>query len=262
MNRQAYKDTARQGILTEAEVGRAPMHASHKELVLQHYHRLLRVAAEHDVGAIGRYTTKLAAREQLARMTLVVRDYLWRQARGDFVEDDDVESMVVDVVDASFFVSGREGTFAQPAFVNPLLFGREQEIVALMQEWSAQGTDDVIELWNLRMQAGEKVLPDGGPPGEDMGAEIGWDYVLRRSVSENDVLYRAQKAEKGTDCQEYPLKSRGRSVRRLLRRVDSSKTLAWPPAGGCLMIPSRRSRAGTGLSAIPSSSSSDYGSPG
>lgn len=85
------------------------MEEFHKDLAILHFHRLKRVLAEDDDDAIARYTNKDAAREQLARMTLVIRDHVAHRARGE-IEENAIESMIIDVVDASFFASGKERT--------------------------------------------------------------------------------------------------------------------------------------------------------
>ena len=91
-----------QSIITEEDLYTAPMEHCHKELVLRHYRRLQSILDEHDEAAIGTYTNKQAAREQLARMTLIIRDYMAMQP------SEGIESMVADIVDASFFVGGTQ----------------------------------------------------------------------------------------------------------------------------------------------------------
>ena len=118
-------------ILQERDILSAPLATEHKHLVLRHFHRLRKILDEPDEDATGRYTSKQAGREQFARMTLVFRDYIAAQARGEI--DSECESMVADIIDASFYVAGREHTFSQPAFTDPLLLGREHEIASLVQ---------------------------------------------------------------------------------------------------------------------------------
>lgn len=92
-------------VLEEVDILAAPMEFEHKHLVLLHFHRLRGILDESDEDAIGGYTTKQAAREQLARMTLIFRDYESKVRNGEI--DEVVESMVADVVDASFALGGR-----------------------------------------------------------------------------------------------------------------------------------------------------------
>ena len=206
-------------IIKEIDVLSAPMATDHKLLVLRHFRRLRKIIDEDDEDNLSGYTSKQAAREQLARMTLVFRDYMAMHARGEI--GDEVESMVADVVDASFFIAGREHTFEQPTFANPLLMGREQEIVALMQELRAGNVDDVV-LWNVQSTAEEKVVPDTSSGGEDIGRELDWTRVLCRSSSEDNVLFH-----RGGNV---VVKDRPKWQRSLSKRRLSSLDKAWPPA--------------------------------
>lgn len=160
----------------------------HKHIVLRHFRRLHRIIDEEDEDAVGGYTTKAAAREQLARMTLVFRDYAERFKRGE-CDEDGFESMVADVVDASLFVGGRQGSFEQPAFANALLAGREQEVAILMQELEAGNVDDVIELWNVRSPA-KSVVPDSGAEVVNIGEGIDWTTALCRARTEDNYLHK------------------------------------------------------------------------
>ena len=204
-------------IIKEIDVLTAPMPTEHKHLVLRHFRRLRKIIDEDDEDAIGRYTSKQAAREQLARMTLVFRDYTARYSNGEI--DDDVKSMVADVVDASFFVGGQNGTFHQPAFPNALLHGREQEIAILMQELQAGNVDDVVELWNVQ-PTNKNVLPDAVKV-DHLGRDIDWTRVLCRSSSEDDLLHCRSKR---TIVKNKPKVERTLSQRNL---ADLDRT--WPP---------------------------------
>ncbi|KAK3718896.1 hypothetical protein LTR37_004812 [Vermiconidia calcicola] len=220
-------------IIKEIDVLSAPMAIDHKLLVLRHFRRLRNIIDEDDEDRLSRYTSKQAAREQLARMTLVFRDYMAMHARGEI--GDEVESMVADVVDASFFVVGREHTFEQPTFANPLLLGREQEIVALMQELRAGNVDDVVELWNIQPTTEAKVVPDTSSGGEDIGRELDWTRVLCRSSSEDNVLFH-----RGGNV---VVKDRPEWQRSLSKRNLSALDKAWPPASMAV-----RPRSGTDIS--------------
>ncbi|EMC91270.1 hypothetical protein BAUCODRAFT_320095 [Baudoinia panamericana UAMH 10762] len=247
--------------LTELEISSAPMEQCHKDLAIMHLRRLSRIAWEddnvHDKDALPQYTTKEAAREQLARMTVIVREY---RAAGERAKRDEQEagfegdgedmfseSMVHDLTDAAFFVSGRRGTFNQPVFANPLSIGREQEVAAFMQEVQAESVDDVIELWNLPQYA--TPLPDGPHcAGEDLGAGIDWTAkVLKGSVSEDNLIaglvrFKARAGVRapvavGVPPSTDPLMDRKRRTEILLQRGASRTDMSWPPP------PPRRSRA-------------------
>lgn len=158
------------------------MEQCHKELVIKHLRRLHRIISEHDESSIGQYTHKQAAREQLARVTLIIRDYM----RIPYT--DNMESMVADVVDGSYYVEGTQDTYNQPIFVNSALFSREQELAVMIQEQSAESVDDVIELWNVIPEKSNKVLPDSCPRA-DIGCDIDWNEVLCKSRSESNLLH-------------------------------------------------------------------------
>lgn len=200
-------------IITEGDLWSAPMEHCHKELVVRHYRRLNRILHEVDEAAIGTYTNKQAAREQLARMTLIIRAYM---ALGS---QNAIESMVADVVDASFSICGTQSPFHHTAFVNSTLWGREQEVAALMQELSAGDVDYVIELWNLVPEKSYKVVPDSSVV-EDIGKDVDWNNVLFRSRSEDDIAYHRQGMAIGNhELWEEEL------LTRELEQLD----LAWPP---------------------------------
>lgn len=204
-------------IIQEVDVLSAPMEVEHKHLVLRHFHRLRKILDEPDEDAIGRYTSKQAAREQLARMTLIFRDYEARRRRGEI--DETVESMVADVIDASFVVGGRRGTYDQPVFPCPLLMGREQEIAALMQELEAGDVNDVIELWNAPPKAG-KVLPDYSVV-NNIADDIDWTSNLVRSKSEDNIVYYRRPR--------VVIKDRPKFTRNLSTRNVGHLECTWPP---------------------------------
>lgn len=200
-------------IMTEGDLWSAPMADCHKELVVRHYRRLNRILHEADEAAIGTYTNKQAAREQLDRMTLIIRDYMALDSH------DAMESMVADVIDASFSVCGTQLPFHHTTFVNSTLWGREQEVAALMQELSAGDVDDVIELWNLVPDRNYKVVPDSSAV-EDIGKDVDWNNVLFRSRSEDNIAYHRQGLAIGNhELWEEEL------LTRELEQLD----LAWPP---------------------------------
>ena len=127
-----------------------------------------------------------------------------------------------------------------------------------MQETKAQGSDDMTELWHARSPRIEsKVLPDTQEHGEDLIADIDWDRLFRRSISDNDIAYRYREASKfgmalwitrGEDEEsvrrdyEQPL-CRPEQIKALLKRSDSSKSLRWPPVESSPYQPKRRVRS-------------------
>lgn len=204
-------------IIQEVDVLNAPMEVEHKHLVLRHFYRLRKILDESDQDAIGRYTNKQAALEQLARMTLVFRDYETRMKNGEIGEP--VESMVADIIEASFVVSGKRGTYEQPIFACPLLMGREQELAALMQEVEAGNADDVLELWNAPPKA-EKVLPDHSGV-NNIAGDINWTRSLVRSKSENNLVYHRHP--------EITIEDRPKFTRELSQGNVSDWDYSWPP---------------------------------
>ncbi|KAK4500249.1 hypothetical protein PRZ48_008438 [Zasmidium cellare] len=200
-------------IITEEDLWSTPMESCHKELVVGHYRRLNKILHEADEAAIGTYTNKQAAREQLARMTLIIRDYMKSPS------SDTIESMVADVVDASFSICGTQSSFHQPTFVNSTLWGREQEIAALMQELSAGDVDDVLELWNVVPEKSNKVVPDSSAV-EDIGREVDWNGVLFRSRSEDNITH---------DRQDLTIENQELWEEDLVKRELEQLDLAWLP---------------------------------
>lgn len=205
-------------IIQEVDVLSAPMEIAHKHLVLRHFRSLRKIIDEPDEDTIGEYTSKQAAREQLARMTLVFRDYGARRKRGEI--DETCESMVADVVDASFAIGGRRGTYDQPVFASALLMGREQEIAALMQERDAGDVDEVIELWHAPPRK-ENVLPDK-TNSENVAADIDWTSKLMRCKSEDNITYDHE--PRGT------IIDRPKFIRQLSQQDPDNLKYTWPPS--------------------------------
>lgn len=206
----------------ELDIESVPMEPCHRELILRHYNRLTRIIHERDEASIGNYTNKQAAREQLARMALVIRDYaaLNKKCCSSSSDEDCIESMVSDIIDASFSLAGTQSTWSQPIFITPQLWGREQEIAALMQEIDAESSDDVLELWNLVPQKIDKVVPGVGKNEKDLAKDVDWNNVLCRSRSENHLLHYKQEFEI-QDAETW----RNELQHRELEQLD----LIWPP---------------------------------
>ncbi|KAK5137687.1 hypothetical protein LTR08_007982 [Meristemomyces frigidus] len=223
-----------EGILTEAEIQAAPLEPCHRDLTLTHFHRLTRTLAAADKDLVGRYTTRVSAREHLARLTLVIRAYTCSVPTRD-VEDDDgtIESMIADVVDASLFVSGTQGTFSQPAFPNPLSPGREHEIAALMQELSASGASssvDALELWDALPPASHpssdtKILPDHEAAWPTGLGKPDWPQIFLRSRrSDDDLAYH-------TRDKTFTAREQAVIAMRLRTPLECRLRYHWPPAG-------------------------------
>jgi len=173
-------------------------------------------------------------------VTLAIRDYSAAHAEGK-LDDDAIESTIVDIIDASFFVSGQNGTFSQPAFVSPHFFGREQEIAALMQESAAGHVDDALELWNVE-PGPTTVVPDEAAARRDIGEGVDWSRVLTRSRSHDDVTHRCPHGG--------PRMGKQRMERRLMKRVESHNALQWPPSPWERMRWTQRPRSSTDVSDV------------
>lgn len=107
------------------------MEDCHKEQVIKRYHRLCSTISKPEQLTRGTFTHKSIAREQLARMALVIRDYelLHRSAiEQGASRDHKYESMATDILDASLSVQGTEPSI----FPLPQLMQREEEIASLM----------------------------------------------------------------------------------------------------------------------------------
>lgn len=207
----------------ELDIESVPMDPCHRELILRHYSRLTHIIHERDEAAIGNYTNKQATREQLARMALVIRDYaaLNKDRCSSSSDEACIESMVSDIVDASFSLTGTQSTWSQTIFITPQLWGREQEIAALMQEIDAESGDDVLELWTLVPEKSDKVVPGVRDQDKDLAKDVDWNYVLCRSRSENHLLHYRQEFEIHD-----PETWRKELQHRELEQLD----LIWPPA--------------------------------
>lgn len=169
--------------MTMSDLRFAPMEDCHKELVVSHYHRLFNILVEPDQLVLDSYTHKKAAREQIARMTLVIRYYMIlhrTNIRQGGSPNDTFETMVIDVVDAAMYLQ----TSRAPAF--PPYLGGEEESSFFMQELSSVASTDGSE--NCGLAA--KNLPDRDSCSIDIGEGIQSDQYIRRSRSEDNFLHR------------------------------------------------------------------------
>ncbi|KAK4951837.1 hypothetical protein LTR10_009757 [Elasticomyces elasticus] len=227
------------GVCTEAEINATPLVECHKELALMHLRRLLRIAMEDDPNAIPAYTTKRVAREQLARMTIVIRNFVahYHRKHRKIPERLDKggcacgESIIMDIIDASFSVPGVTGNLTIPAFPLPLRDYNEQEVAALVRESYAyelgEGADwPEVEPWPIYY---EHVVP-GGPvntAGENIGGHIDWNTMCRRSSDNHVIYYRGNEpaeilALKKAAIHLSDIMQKGRKTR---------NTHSWPPTG-------------------------------
>lgn len=216
-----------------SELSSIPIDPCHAELIKHHYDRLVHNIHSTPEHAIGRYTNKQAACEQLARMTLIIRDYIehfkkCRESGRLEVYDEPIESMISDVVEASLTTTGAGAKWSEAVFVNSQLWGREQEIMTIMQEQSAESVDDVLELWNTPQSTldSPKVLPDHAEREElDLGKDIDWNQHLLRYRSQSNLnVFR-----RDLESDEFEIEDFGQWSEDLLHRKLEELDLQWPP---------------------------------
>ncbi|KAK3633966.1 hypothetical protein LTR56_015576 [Elasticomyces elasticus] len=223
------------GVCTEEEINATPLAGSHKELALLHLRRLLRIAMEDDPHAIPAYTTKRVAREQLARMTIVIRNFVahYRRKHRQIPERLDKgdcacgESIIMDIIDASFSVPGVTGNLTIPAFPLPLRDYNELEVAALVREsYAHELGDPEMEPWPIYY---EHVVP-GGPvntAGENIGGHIDWGTMCRRSSDDHVKYYRGNEP-----AEILALKKAAIHLRDVMQKGRKTRnTHSWPPTG-------------------------------
>ncbi|KAK3075700.1 hypothetical protein LTR53_000742 [Teratosphaeriaceae sp. CCFEE 6253] len=180
-------------IVSEEEILATPLDDSHKELALKHHRRLMRIASTEDPPCRPMYTTPGLAREQLARMTLVIRDFMkWYRAQPEMEEVEVVgESVIVDIIDACLHVPGLTGNWLSPAFHEPLADGRERAIATMLQESFHSNPDDLSRHTDLEPfpEYKETVVPDYTRPPHWLGADLDWNRDMRRTFSDSDMLH-------------------------------------------------------------------------
>jgi hypothetical protein len=177
------------------------MPTEHQDLVIQHIDRLNKIIYARSKRDIGRYTDRETAVRQLARMTIVFLRYTRKRTRGELKIDkdtdgdaDEVESMVADLVDASFSVdkAARASNHAVIGSINydhghELGFGEEQECERLVQEILAESVDQVSELWLLQPAwKDETILPDGSDS-DDLGKDVDFDYCYAADATDPET---------------------------------------------------------------------------
>jgi hypothetical protein len=134
-------------------------------------------------------------------MTVVFLRYTRKHSRGELKIDkdtdgdaDEVESMVADLVDASFSVdkAARESNHTVIGSINhdhghELGFGEEQECERLVQEILAESVDQVSELWLLQLAwKGETILPEGSGS-DDLGKDVDFDYYYAAHATDPNI---------------------------------------------------------------------------
>ena len=199
--------------ISENDLESAPMPRAHKQRVASHIRRLWKTIQTPNPTRIPGYTNKSAARKQLARMSVVFRDYISRHEQSkpevgglileyylskferrrledvaraiqfQLIFSKEIESMVADIVDASFYISDHTSLLPAVACTSSMFFGREQDIERSMQAIVVESTEDVVELHAI------KECSRNEEKGEDIGKDIDWNKVLRRYRSEDNVAH-------------------------------------------------------------------------
>ena len=140
---------------------------------------------------------------------------LYAHARAIYfrlTSSNEVESMVADMIDASFYISDHTSSLAAIGCNNSMMFGREQEMERFMQEILVGSTDVVVELHNT--EKSEETT-------KDVGKDIDLTTVLRRYRSDADMIHRWMKDFTPEVRQEWDYSLRTRSKRQL--------NPTWPP---------------------------------
>jgi hypothetical protein len=127
----------------------------------------------------------------------------------------EVESMVVDMVDASFYISDHTSSLPAIGCNNSMMFGREQEMERFVQEIIVESTDVVVELHNAEKSEGDRENT------KNVGKDIDLTTVLRRYRSDADIVHRWKKDFTPEVRPEWDYRLRKRSKRQL--------NPTWPP---------------------------------
>ncbi|TKA62567.1 hypothetical protein B0A55_10276 [Friedmanniomyces simplex] len=188
--------------------------------------------------ALPAYTTKTIARDQLARMTLVIRDFVSHYDKhhkeprpSDAQECACGESLIGDIIDASFNVPGVKGNMTIPAFPSPLRESQEYEVAALVQESYAGNLDDVTELWYVEQfpRYNDKVVPDTPSPSlHDLGAAVDWAALCTRASSESNLLHYV--SNDAVDMLELK-RSQVHLTKVMQKGRKTRASVSWPPTG-------------------------------
>jgi len=233
------------GIVTEDDIRSLPIDEAHKGLALMHFHRLLHIASETDPLSIPLYTTKHEARKQLARMTLVIRDFARHHARNAWhkLEEEvcDYESVIQDIVDAAFHVDSTSGALTVPTLSNPLPPRREAEVRALVAEAFSPPSRRVASPPFRWRHAHQRHLPNDShlPPDMLTEAEIDWDAFVGPAtlpVGSPELMIedRLVSLKGGFKRHAEALTERlaGWSKKLLGKQREERRSVVWPPIDG------------------------------
>ena len=225
------------GLITKSEIQVCPMHDFQRDQVIMHLRRLKRTLCRQDEDALGGFTTRDVAREQLAKMTVLMRDHLDKVSRGKWDRDvlkahrrktidgtldeniesryeESFESLVQNVVDASFSTGNVRSALYQPALVNKLLEGREEEIAAVKSSINPIRYLEprVTRPLHTRVNTG-KELPDWRSISDIVGQGVEFELNRTRSFTDDDMICHrpSPKARKEVGCQQADMFERKRS---------------------------------------------------
>ena len=191
INREIQSKSPAQTILTESELDTAPLQSCHRDLAKLHLRRLNRIINnDNSYHSTGSHASKQVARRQSAQVTLVVRDHITSYQPSQGIDENTAESMIEDVIDASFYTSANQTVAFNPfsrGVIGHMLDSRELEIVTLMQTIGTQ-TADEEEVKPRRMHSAKEANR------YSLHEDINWSQVMRRSCSEDNVLHRTRAA--------------------------------------------------------------------
>ncbi|KAK3072516.1 hypothetical protein LTR53_006652 [Teratosphaeriaceae sp. CCFEE 6253] len=203
-------------IVSEEEILATPLDHSHHELALKHHRR-----------------------EQLARMTLVIRDFMkWYRAQPQMVEEEVVgESVIVDIIDACLHVPGLTGNLSSPVYHDPLASGWEHAVAALVQESFYSDLNDMSGHKDLEPfpEYKETVVPDYTRPPHWLGADLDWNRDMRRTFSDSDMLHFGSIHPVHVEEMKQSRAELDRSVKAhkegRWQDLKKRRNVVWPPTG-------------------------------
>ena len=225
-------------VIQEHQVRSLPIPVEHQDLIIRHMDRLTKIIYARSKRDIGRYTNRETAIRQYAWMTIVVRRIERQHSRGEvkFEKDndedaDEAESIVADLVDASFFVdeAARAASHAVIGSVSydrnhDLNFGEEQECERLVQEILAESVDQVSELWDAQAAVlrGTALRECGG--GDDIWKDVDFAYFYAANATVDEIRPTPVPLEKRLERLENRLDrlEKSLSVRYRCRKIRSN----------------------------------------
>ncbi|KAI5358404.1 hypothetical protein Slin14017_G106870 [Septoria linicola] len=221
--------------LLPLDLSLTPLPACHAVLLKRHYTNLVTTISQSTCQQI-----QCCALSRLARMMLIIRDYTSHTSalrfRGKLEDyDEEMESMVIDVVEAALTVDRKEcGTWEQGVFASGC-GSREDEVSEIMRElreslkasMDGDGHEvcdgDAVLQRGRRRRGGDgkdKPLPDTHFLTEDIGHSIDWNRILLRSRSETDILHLSK---------DFEIQDHDKWEQDLLSRELEELDLLWPP---------------------------------